>query len=79
HGLEDGSIFPIHGRTGLLASLSLAGKPIALSPVEIALLEAVARNAFWRLLDLNGEAPALEPVLPADTPMTRREMEILHY
>jgi len=79
HGLEDGYIFPIHGRNGTLASLSLAGKPIELSPVEIALLEAVARKAFWRLLDLKGEAPALETVLPADTPLTRREMEILHY
>ncbi|TCA03015.1 helix-turn-helix transcriptional regulator [Rhizobium leguminosarum] len=79
HGLEDGYIFPIHGRNGTLASLSLAGKPIELSPVEIALLEAVARKAFWRLLDLKGEAQALETVLPADTPLTRREMEILHY
>ncbi|MBY5554936.1 LuxR family transcriptional regulator [Rhizobium leguminosarum] len=79
HGLEDGYIFPIHGRNGILASLSLAGKPIELSPVEIALLEAVARKSFWRLLDLKGEAQALETVLPADTPLTRREMEILHF
>ena len=50
-----------HGRSGILASLSLAGKPIELSPVEIALLEAVARKAFWRLLDLEGEAQALKP------------------
>ncbi|AJC81521.1 LuxR family transcriptional regulator protein [Rhizobium etli bv. phaseoli str. IE4803] len=79
HGLEDGYLFPIHGRNGILGSLSLGGKPIELSPVEIALLEAVARKTFWRLLELTGEAEALETVLPAETPLTRREMEILHY
>ncbi|MDF9820397.1 LuxR family transcriptional regulator [Rhizobium leguminosarum] len=79
HGLEDGYIFPIHGRNGILGSLSLAGKPVELSPMEIALFEAVARKSFWRLLELRGEAEALETVLPADTPLTRREMEILHY
>ncbi|MBX4907352.1 MULTISPECIES: LuxR family transcriptional regulator [Rhizobium] len=79
HGLEDGYLFPIHGRNGILGSLSLGGKPIDLSPVEIALLEAVARKSFWRLLDLSGEAAALETVLPTETPLTRREMEILHY
>ncbi|NEJ70006.1 LuxR family transcriptional regulator [Rhizobium phaseoli] len=79
HGLEDGYIFPIHGRNGILGNLSLAGKPIDLSPVEIALFEAVARKSFWRLLELKDEAQALETVLPADTPLTRREMEILHY
>jgi LuxR family transcriptional regulator len=79
HGLEDGYIFPIHGRTGILGSLSLGGKPVELSPVEIALFEAVARKAFWRLLELKGEAQALETVLPTDTQLTRREMEILHY
>jgi len=79
HGLEDGYIFPVHGRNGILGSLSLAGKPVELSPVEIALFEAVARKSFWRLLELKDEAQALETVLPADTPLTRREMEILHY
>lgn len=79
HGLEDGYVFPIHGRNGILGSLSLGGKPVELSPAEIALFEAVARKAFWRLLELKGEAEALETVLPADTPLTRREMEILHY
>lgn len=79
HGLEDGYLFPIHGRNGILGSLSLGGRPIDLSPVEIALLEAVARKTFWRLLELTGEAEALETLLPAETPLTRREMEILHY
>ncbi|EJT03869.1 LuxR family transcriptional regulator [Rhizobium sp. CCGE 510] len=79
HGLEDGYIFPIHGRNGILGNLSLAGKPIELSPVEIALFEAVARKSFWRLLELKDEAQALENALSAETPLTRREREILHY
>ncbi|OWV66976.1 LuxR family transcriptional regulator [Rhizobium sp. R339] len=79
HGLEDGYVFPLHGRNGILGSLNISGKPVELSPVELALFEAVARKAFWRLLDLKGEAQALETVLPAETPLTRREMEILRY
>ncbi|RUM11377.1 helix-turn-helix transcriptional regulator [Rhizobium fabae] len=79
HGLEDGYIFPIHGRSGILGGLSISGKPVELSPVEIALFEAVARKTFWRLLDLKGEAQSLETVLPAETPLTRREMEILRH
>ncbi len=79
HGLEDGYIFPIYGRNGILGSLSIGGKPIELLPAEIALFEAIARKAFWRLLDMQGEAAALETVPFSDTQLTRREMEILHY
>lgn len=79
HGLEDGYIFPVHGRNGILGSLNISGKPVELSPVELSLFEAVARKTFWRLLELKGEAQALETMLPAETPLTRREMEILRY
>nr|WP_222858697.1 LuxR family transcriptional regulator [Rhizobium mesosinicum] len=79
HGLEDGYVFPIYGRNGILGSLSLGGRPVELSPTEISLFEAIARKAFWRLLDLQGEAIALETVPITDTQLTRREMEILHY
>ena len=79
HGLEDGYVFPIYGRNGILGSLSLGGKPVELSPAEISLFDAIARKAFWRLLDLQGEAAALETVPVTDTQLTRREMEILHY
>nr|WP_210294149.1 LuxR family transcriptional regulator [Rhizobium sp. BK060] len=79
HGLRDGYIFPIHGRNGILGNMSVGGTPVDLSPVEISLFGAVARKAFWRLLDLKGEAPALEEVSGVDTRLTRREMEILQY
>ena len=79
HGLQDGYIFPIYGRNGILGSLSIGGRPIELSPAEISLFEAIARKAFWRLLDMQGEAAVLETVPISDTQLTRREMEILHY
>lgn len=79
YGLEDGYIFPIYGRNGILGSLSVGGKPIELSPAEVSLFEAIARKAFWRLLDMQGEAAVLETVPISDAQLTRREMEILNY
>jgi LuxR family transcriptional regulator, quorum-sensing system regulator SdiA len=79
HGLQDGYIFPVHGRNGLLGSMSIGGQPVDLSPVEMSLFEAVTRKAFWRLLELNDEAQALDGATIVDTPLTRRELEILHY
>lgn len=79
HGLLDGYIFPIHGRNGLLGTLTLGGEVIDLSPIEISLFNAVAAKAFWRILELRGEAEALEKGLEVDIQMTRREMEILNY
>lgn len=79
HGLHDGYIFPVHGRNGLLGSMSIGGDPVDLSPVEMSLFEAVTRKAFWRLLELRGEAQELDNPTIIDTPLTRRELEILHY
>jgi LuxR family transcriptional regulator len=79
HGLKDGYIFPIQGRNGLLGNMSVGGSAVDLSPVEILLFEAVARKAFWRLMDLAGESRALETVSGIDTRLTRREMEILQH
>lgn len=79
HGLQDGYIFPVHGRNGLLGSMSIGGQPVDLSPVEMSLFEAVARKAFWRLLELRDEAEAFDGATIVDTPLTRRELEILHY
>lgn len=79
HGLLDGYIFPIHGRNGLLATLTLGGDVIDLSPTEISLFNTVAAKAFWRILELRGEAEALEKGLEVDIQMTKREMEILNY
>jgi LuxR family transcriptional regulator len=77
YGLHDGYIFPVHGRNGLLGSLTMGGEPIDLSPTEIALFEAAAKRVFWRYLELRGQAEDLENTAKVDTQLTRREMEII--
>lgn len=80
YGLKDGYVFPIHGRSGVLGYMSIGGRSIDLSPVEISLMDAIARKAFWRLLELRGEEELMLEDLPGtDTRLTRREMEILQY
>ncbi|WFR95106.1 LuxR family transcriptional regulator [Rhizobium tumorigenes] len=79
HGMLDGYIFPIHGRNGLLGTMTLGGDVIDLSPIEVSLFNAVASKAFWKILELRNEAEALERGLEVDIQMTRREMEILNY
>jgi LuxR family transcriptional regulator, quorum-sensing system regulator SdiA len=72
-------VLPVHGRSGLLGSLSIGGVPVDLSPVELSLFCTVTHKAFWRLLELRGEAEALDSPTLMETPLTRRELEILHY
>ncbi|KQV73060.1 LuxR family transcriptional regulator [Rhizobium sp. Root1220] len=79
YGLKDGYVFQIQGRNGILGNMSISGSPVELSPVEISLLGAVAQKAFWRLLELGGEALAVENVSSIDARLTRREMEILQF
>lgn len=77
NGLHDGYIFPIHGRSGLLGNLSLGGRVVDLSPAEIALFDAVAQRMFWRLLEIDGRAEALETSTEPETHLTRREMDVI--
>jgi LuxR family transcriptional regulator len=77
YGLDDGYVFPVHGRNGLLGSMTLGGPPIDLSPAEMALFEAAAKRVFWRYLELRGQAEALENTAKVDTQLTRREMEVI--
>lgn len=77
-GLLDGYIFPVHGRTGLLGNMTVGGKPIDLSPIEISLFDAVAKKAFWRMLELTREGD-VSSAKAIDSRMTRREMEVLSY
>ncbi|NLR99393.1 LuxR family transcriptional regulator [Rhizobium sp. P38BS-XIX] len=79
NGLVDGYIFPIHGRNGLLGSLTIGGEAVDLSPTELSLFDAVARKAFWRLLELNDEAQALEEGSSLAAKLTKREMEVLSH
>lgn len=79
HGLHDGYIFPVHGRRGLLGNLTLGGKQVDLSPVEMSLFDAIAKTLFWRLLELTDPAVLSQMVSSVDVQMTRREMEALNY
>jgi Response regulator containing a CheY-like receiver domain and an HTH DNA-binding domain len=79
HGLHDGYIFPIHGRTGLLGHMAVGGRPVDLSPVEITLFEAVAKRIMWRMFEVRGMASDLEKPTPVDIPLTRRELEVVSH
>ncbi|WP_184705041.1 helix-turn-helix transcriptional regulator [Rhizobium lusitanum] len=79
NGLVDGYIFPIHGRNGLLGSMTIGGDAVDLSPTELSLFDAVARKTFWRLLELRDEAQSLEEAANVDAKLTKREMEVLSH
>jgi len=76
-GLHDGYVFPVHGRNGLLGSMTIGGDALDLSPAEVALFQSAARLGFWRVMEIRGEADALEQSAQVDTQLTRREMEVI--
>ncbi|MVA24317.1 LuxR family transcriptional regulator [Agrobacterium vitis] len=78
-GLEEGYVFPIHGRGGLLANMTIGGRPVELTPIEVMLFDTVAKCAFWRLAEISGEDELLSTVQKVDVRLTRRELEILNY
>jgi LuxR family transcriptional regulator len=77
YGLTDGYMFPIHGRNGLLGSLTIGGRPVELSPAEVSLFSALASRVFWRFMELRGQAEELEASAKVDTQLTRRETEVI--
>jgi LuxR family transcriptional regulator len=77
NGLYDGYVFPIYGRTGLIGTMTIAGVPIDLSPVQLCLFEAVARKSLWRLLELRGAAAELEKRTALEADLTQRQLEVL--
>ncbi len=79
HGLHDGYIFPVYGRTGLLGHMAVGGRPVDLSPTEISLFDAAAKRIMWRMLELRGMAADLEKPTPVDIPLTRRELEVVSH
>lgn len=79
NGLEDGYIFPVHGRRGLLGNITLGGKAVDLHPAEMAVFDSVARKLFWKLLDASDPGKHAEFSADADLKLTRREMEVLSY
>lgn len=80
-GLEDGYIFPVHGRQGLLGNMTLGGKVVELTPVEISLFEQVGKLMFLELSRFRAAAGETEepPPEPPELKLTRREMEVLHF
>lgn len=76
HGLQDGYLFPIHGRNGLIGSFAIGGKSVDLSPSEISLFDTVAKAVFWKLLELRHKAEIFENAPLSEAQLTRREMEI---
>lgn len=77
NGLEDGYMFPVHGRRGLLGSLSLGGKPVDLQGVEIGLFDCIARRLYWKLIAAANPEEASRASAIVDVELTRREMEAL--
>jgi LuxR family transcriptional regulator len=79
HGLEDGYIFPVHGRRGLLGNLTLGGKPVDLHPAEMGMFDSIAKRLFWKLLSASSPETYEQLAADFDIQLTRREMEALTY
>ena len=77
NGLEDGYIFPVYGRRGLLGALSLGGRPLDLTDAEMALFDSVAGKLYWKLLPAADPDEAARLSAIVDIELTRREMEAL--
>ena len=80
-GLDDGYIFPIHGRQGLLGNMTLGGPTVDLTPVELSLFEQVAKLMFMELSRFRAKAEGSdgEATASSDIKLTRRELEVLHF
>ncbi|HEV7435278.1 MAG TPA: LuxR family transcriptional regulator [Pseudorhizobium sp.] len=79
HGMSDGYVFPVHGRTGLLGSLLVSGRPIDLSATELALFDAATRSALLRHLELRGYPLGLEKAEVAEPSLTKRELDVVRH
>ena len=77
NGLHDGYVFPVHGDRGLVGYLSVGGTPVDLTPLQMALLDATAKRAFWTVLRVCQPEIAEEMTAPVSVQLTRREMEAL--
>lgn len=79
YGLEDGYVFPVHGRRGLVGVLTAAGRAIDLTPSEMSMMDALAKKAFWDILRVLDPGAYERITRPVELQMTRREMETLEY
>ena len=76
-GLEDGYVFPVHGRRGLMGALIAGGSLNALSEVDRALFDQAAKKAFWLLSAKHDPAAHNEIVVPVNVKLTSREADTL--
>lgn len=77
NGLEDGYMFPVHGRRGLIGCLSLCGKPVDLEEIEVGLFDSIARRLYWKFIHAADPEAAARLSAVVDVELTRREMEAL--
>lgn len=76
-GIEDGYVFPVYGRPGLMGAAVLFGSRRDFPAPGLHLLQAAMNHLFWRVVNLSEDGAQRLP--PADPPlsMTRREKEVL--
>ncbi|SIR40686.1 LuxR family transcriptional regulator [Rhizobium sp. RU20A] len=79
HGLKEGFNFPVHSRTGLVGLLSLGGRPVSLTAVEMALFEGLAKKLFWKLRAMQVHETDESAAPLTHIAMTRRELEVLQH
>lgn len=79
NGLEDGYTFPVHGRRGLLGTITVGGRIVDLHPAEMGLFESISKKLFWKLLNHFRPQKAVELSSEINLHLTRREMEALNY
>ena len=56
---------------GLLGNLTVGGRVVELSPVEISLFDAIAKRLFWKLLELSDPEVSAELGFSAQSNFTR--------
>ena len=76
-GLVEGAAFPVHGRFGLAAALSIGGRHCQLSPSEMTLFSAVATRLYWRLCELAGAAGRQAGTTEDIVTLTPRSLEVI--
>lgn len=77
HGLSKGYVFPVHSPHGLVGNMTISGKDLDLSALEISLFEQAAKVTLLELLRMtqDGEQQFEDETGEA----TARELEILTY
>ncbi len=76
-GLEDGYVFPIHGRNGLMGKLVLSGPPVELSSLEMILFDTLAKVMHCQIRLLEDKRDEAVSATDDQISLTKRELETL--